>query len=103
MEIAEPTALANVLNQRGDSQTLHLAHPPQQMMTSGAAASRATVTDADEQSTSDLVLIGPEGGFTDDEVQAAIDSGANCLSWPGHILRIETAAVMAAVWIRSRK
>lgn len=98
MNIAEPTSLTDVLNRRAASQTLHLAHPPQQL-----AASLAADSGAGEQSKSDLVLIGPEGGFTADEVQAAIDAGANCLSWPGHILRIETAAVMAAVWVRSRK
>lgn len=43
-----------------------------------------------------LVLIGPEGGFTENEVASAVDAGAACIAWPGTILRIETAAVVFA-------
>jgi 16S rRNA (uracil1498-N3)-methyltransferase len=48
------------------------------------------------------VLIGPEGGFTEDEVQAAISCGAVPVSWPHTILRIETAAIVFATLIMSR-
>ena len=48
------------------------------------------------------VLIGPEGGFTEDEVQAAISCGAVPISWPNTILRIETAAIVFATLIMSR-
>ncbi len=40
------------------------------------------------------VLIGPEGGFTDDEIQIAVNAGHKPISWPGSILRIETAAIV---------
>jgi 16S rRNA (uracil1498-N3)-methyltransferase len=48
-----------------------------------------------------LVLIGPEGGWTDQEMQQARDSG--CVTWrfAPYVLRIETAAVAAAAIIRS--
>jgi len=48
-----------------------------------------------------LVLIGPEGGWTDDELQQSRDSG--CVTWrfAPHVLRIETAAVAAAAIVRS--
>ncbi len=48
-----------------------------------------------------LVLIGPEGGWTDDEMQQAQTSG--CVTWrfAAHVLRIETAAAAAAAIIRS--
>ncbi len=42
------------------------------------------------------VLIGPEGGFTDQEIETAISSGAGCVSLGPGGLRIETAAVAAA-------
>ncbi len=43
------------------------------------------------------LLIGPEGGFTDEEVQEAIAAGARAFSLGAGILRIETAAVAALV------
>jgi 16S rRNA (uracil1498-N3)-methyltransferase len=47
-------------------------------------------------------MIGPEGGFTDDEVQQALNFGAVAVSWPNTILRIETAAVVFASLLMSR-
>jgi 16S rRNA (uracil1498-N3)-methyltransferase len=37
--------------------------------------------------------VGPEGGFTDDEIQLATDNGWQIVSLGPRILRIETAAV----------
>lgn len=48
------------------------------------------------------VLIGPEGGFTEDEVGEAISRGAIPVSWPETILRIETAAIVFATLLMSR-
>ena len=46
-----------------------------------------------------LVLIGPEGGFTDDEFSFAVAFGATPVNLGPFILRIETAAVaVAAAW-----
>ncbi|MBN1283118.1 MAG: 16S rRNA (uracil(1498)-N(3))-methyltransferase [Proteobacteria bacterium] len=42
-----------------------------------------------------IVIIGPEGGFTDDEVSLARSSGAAIASLGQQILRAETAAVVA--------
>ena len=41
------------------------------------------------------LLIGPEGGFTDEEVEVALRMGARVRLLPGHILRAETAAIAA--------
>jgi 16S rRNA (uracil1498-N3)-methyltransferase len=43
-----------------------------------------------------LALIGPEGGFTDDEVAWARDAGCAAVSLGPRILRVETAAVAVA-------
>ena len=43
-----------------------------------------------------LVLIGPEGGWTDEELAAAGVAGCRAWRFSPHILRIETAAVAAA-------
>ena len=48
-----------------------------------------------------LLLIGPEGGFTDTELQAAVNAGARMISWPHTILRIETAAMVFATQLLS--
>ncbi len=40
-----------------------------------------------------ILLIGPEGGFTQDEVSLCIGAGAVRVAWPNTILRIETAAL----------
>ncbi len=42
------------------------------------------------------LAIGPEGGLTDEELQAAIDNGAQPASLGPNILRIETAAIALA-------
>ncbi len=47
-----------------------------------------------------LVLIGPEGGWSDEELKSAADAG--CLGWTiaPHVLRIESAAAAAASILR---
>jgi 16S rRNA (uracil1498-N3)-methyltransferase len=47
-------------------------------------------------------LVGPEGGWTDDELSAAQSAGAQVISLGPHVLRIETAAVvLASLIVRS--
>ncbi len=41
-----------------------------------------------------LIVIGPEGGFSQDEAQAARDAGAELISLGARILRTETAALV---------
>ena len=48
------------------------------------------------------VLIGPEGGFTEEEVTAAAAAGATVASLPTPILRTETAAIAAAAVCAAR-
>jgi len=47
-----------------------------------------------------LLLIGPEGDFTDDELKSAFDSGFIPVSLGSCVLRVETAAIAAAGFIR---
>jgi 16S rRNA (uracil1498-N3)-methyltransferase len=42
------------------------------------------------------LLIGPEAGFTPDEVELMVSAGAIAAEFGPHIMRIETAAVAAA-------
>jgi len=48
------------------------------------------------------VAIGPEGGFSAEELTAARATGALCVSLGPHILRTETAAVVATALFRAR-
>jgi 16S rRNA (uracil1498-N3)-methyltransferase len=52
------------------------------------------VFDADRTSTNVLVLIGPEGGFSADEVARAQAAGAHAISLGTRILRTETVALV---------
>jgi 16S rRNA (uracil1498-N3)-methyltransferase len=45
--------------------------------------------------------VGPEGGFTDDEVAAALARGWTCVSLGARTLRVETAAIAMAVRLSS--
>ena len=70
----------------------YIAHPSPSQPASIHMGTQESITNRRPR----LLLIGPEGGFTDAEVQAAIESGSMTLQWPSTILRIETAAVVFA-------
>ncbi len=65
--------------------SLWIAHP------AASAQSLATV----RPSLNVTVLVGPEGGFSDAEIELAIAAGAKRINLGSNILRIETAAVAA--------
>jgi 16S rRNA (uracil1498-N3)-methyltransferase len=46
-----------------------------------------------------LVVVGPEGGLTDDEVGLFTTAGARAISLGPRVLRTETAALVAVVQI----
>jgi 16S rRNA (uracil1498-N3)-methyltransferase len=46
-----------------------------------------------------IVAVGPEGGFTDDEVAAALQAGWQAIGLGARVLRVETAAVAVAARI----
>jgi 16S rRNA (uracil1498-N3)-methyltransferase len=50
-----------------------------------------------------LFLVGPEGGFTDEEVALAVSLGAKVLTLGNRIQRVETAvstaAVLGSLWL----
>jgi 16S rRNA (uracil1498-N3)-methyltransferase len=45
------------------------------------------------------LLIGPEGGFTDDEIRLACENGASAFSLGPRVLRTETAAMVASALV----
>ena len=72
---------------RAEGREVLLAHPD------GEAMNSNNVTDK-------LLMVGPEGGFTDDEVKRIVAAGAKKVSLGLHILRIETAAVSLLARLR---
>jgi 16S rRNA (uracil1498-N3)-methyltransferase len=52
--------------------------------------------DGNDMKRSTLILIGPEGGFSDEEVELCVKSGFNLYSLGERRLRTETAAIVAA-------
>ena len=89
-------------------QTIYVAHPPADFSPESASTGPQVQIHAGcqpEKTLSDrgrrLLLIGPEGGFTDEEIGSSIASGAALLHWPYSILRTETAAmVFSALLLR---
>ena len=60
---------------------------------------RATANHPIEKRVSSVVLIGPEGGFSENELELAADRGWKPVSLGPAILRMETAALAVAVRI----
>ncbi|MDP5072107.1 MAG: RsmE family RNA methyltransferase, partial [Congregibacter sp.] len=52
--------------------------------------------------TSVIMLVGPEGGFSDSEVSAAGDAGFSALALGPRILRTETAPLAALAVVQAR-
>jgi 16S rRNA (uracil1498-N3)-methyltransferase len=72
-----------------------ILHPPD----AGERAARSAITGPDAVRTGVVVAVGPEGGFTADEVAAAEEAGWVRVSLGPRVLRVETAAVAAAAWL----
>lgn len=90
MEVAPPSDLAALLR---DAHDVKLVAAP----AGGAVANLDARLRAAQRV---LVLIGPEGGWTDEELASAKAAGAEPWSLGSNILRIETAACAAASVIR---
>jgi len=80
-EIREPASPAQVAARHRGS---WIAHP------SGVAAGEMLAGTLPDALT---LLVGPEGGFTEEEVRQAVEHGAHAVSLGSAILRIETAAI----------
>ncbi|MHC4975520.1 MAG: RsmE family RNA methyltransferase [Planctomycetota bacterium] len=89
MEIREPISFEDAL---GDDARLILADA------SGAPLSGTDV----EGESSIRVLIGPEGGWRDDELELARERGAKIARFGPHVMRVETAACVACATLLDR-
>ena len=96
MEIAEPKAWPEFLSQNAHAARRLLAHPTNKP---NGATHRSTLQACAQLPTAiqNIALaVGPEGGFTDEEVALAVAQGWQPVDLGPRILRVETAAVALA-------
>lgn len=84
LEIEEPIPFATLLEKVREYNHAYLCHK------TGAPLSHADIGE------SVLLIIGPEGDFTEAELQAALEAGCQKVSLAPTVLRTETAAITAA-------
>lgn len=93
MAVAPLTAFVAVLETHAGAEVKLLADPAGEP----TAAIAARLVDAETV----VVLVGPEGGFTQEEAAAARDAGFVPWHFAPHILRVETAAAAAVAVLRA--
>ncbi len=91
-EMTPNQAIDDVLNECGSSTSLWVADQ----------RGSATYAPLEQKRDGDCCFIGPEGGFTESERDQLQSAGAKPVSFSPHVLRIETAAVLAAGWLMGR-
>ncbi|HEY2759433.1 MAG TPA: 16S rRNA (uracil(1498)-N(3))-methyltransferase [Pirellulales bacterium] len=91
MVIGEPRSWQAVVDSAPKDSLRLLAHP-------GGAPLRQVLSRLVDQENYPRVFaaVGPEGGFTDDEVQASLAAGFEAIDLGPRVLRIETAAIAIA-------
>lgn len=89
LELTATRTWSEFLNEFGNG-SLYLAHPGTHVPLGEVIGEERRLTFA----------IGPEGGFTQEEIQAAIARGGRMVSLGPNMLRIETAGVAIAAWTR---
>jgi 16S rRNA (uracil1498-N3)-methyltransferase len=86
MVVEEPWAWAEFVGRDDLTADRYLLHPVGPGLPAAAPAGGAAIA------------VGPEGGFTDEELAAAAAAGWQRASLGPRVLRVETAAVAAAAW-----
>lgn len=89
--LSEPISLSGIF-ELNDFQQKMIAHCADE-------DSKAALTDIVEKDTSKMVLIGPEGDFTEGEIADCLENGFLPVSLGNTRLRTETAGIVAAVFL----
>lgn len=92
MSISAVTTWSEFLNQFAGNHRVMVAHPQGEPI---VAALEHAATGPRQIA----IAIGPEGGFSDEEIGSAVGAGARSVHLGQHILRIETAAIALAARI----
>lgn len=86
MEVATPVDILDLVGRDDLPQRRLIAHPPELL------GDQAKSVDWADKTGPVIAAVGPEGGFTEEEVAAALSSGWEAASLGRRILRLETAA-----------
>ncbi len=95
MELAPLQPLSDFLKEIDPAEQQLLIADPQ-----GVAWTELNLSGSEASAAGVVILIGPEGGFSAEEVQAAEEAGAQAVQINAGILRIETAALLMAGLVR---
>jgi 16S rRNA (uracil1498-N3)-methyltransferase len=98
MEIGEPQSISAVLAARPVNGRAIIADPDGPPLDAHGITAGTSIAAG---TTSLLALIGPEGGFTPEELAVATGEGAVRAALGPHILRVETAAIALAARLAS--
>ncbi len=91
LQIDDAISWSEFVGGKHEFQSVYVAHPGGDVLPSAFPG-----TDEDQTV---ILMIGPEGGFTDDETAEVTKRGARLVSLGPNLLRTETAAVVfAAIW-----
>lgn len=90
MEVAPPMRWETLVQSADNTQHRIVAHP------AGHAGTAAALLNRLPDHMPVLLAVGPEGGFTGDEIAAATDAGWQTVDLGNRILRVETAALVLA-------
>jgi len=97
MEIGAPCAASECFAQ-ASAEAIHIvADPTGESLVAQSWSRRAGTT-----ATPMIAAVGPEGGFTPEEVAAAQVAGWRLVSLGSRVLRVETAAIALAAWAALR-
>lgn len=103
MEISAPVKFGDLVKTQFEQHLTIVAHPGGVPLCESfiraslkQSLDRNQASSADTSMTNALVVIGPEGGLTDEEVTQAVGAGAQLVSLGPLILRMETAALLVA-------
>ncbi len=93
--VDEPTDFAGLCAKLGQFGAALLFYEGESGRSLRAALAEKIGKGKSDSARSPILIVGPEGGFTDEEVALALASGAISASLGSQILRVETAAVAA--------
>lgn len=99
-ELHGPSSFDSLLNDGGLFHPIFLCHEkasPEDSLASLASAHRSESPDGESSPTRILLMIGPEGGFSEAEVEQATSASARIVSLGTTRLRAETAAITSLV------
>jgi 16S rRNA (uracil1498-N3)-methyltransferase len=101
-EISAPLTLSSLVMSAGkekkpSTESAHLMFAER----SGTSVAEATKSFA-EQPTEIVALVGPEGGWTDEEIELAREGGWKIVTLGGRTLRAETAAIVVLALLQHR-